>query len=152
MADVLSCGPDAVVSHLTAAGVWGIRSLPLIVEITVPAGRRVRRSEVNVHRRALSPEDRTRHRGIPVTSPIQTLIDLATRLGRDPLEGAINEADKLDLVDPETLRGALDERAGEPGIAPLRRTLDRRTFTMTDTELEQRRSSRSPGGSGWRCR
>ena len=41
-------------------------------------------------------------------------------------------------MDPETLRGALDERAGEPGIAPLRRTLDRRTFTMTDTELERR--------------
>jgi very-short-patch-repair endonuclease len=76
--------------------------------------------------------------GIPVTSPVQTLLDLATRLGRDSLEGAVNEADKLDLVDPEALREALQHRPGEPGVAVLRRTLDRRTYTMTDTELERR--------------
>jgi very-short-patch-repair endonuclease len=66
------------------------------------------------------------------------LIDLPTRLTRDEREAAINEADKLDLVDPQALRNALDERAREPGVAVLRDTLDRRTFTVTDTELERR--------------
>jgi very-short-patch-repair endonuclease len=139
MADVLTCGPQAVASHLTAAGVFGIRPLPLVVEVSVPAAVRVRPPGVRVHRRRkLRPEDVGRYHGIPVTSPIQTLIDLGTRLGRESLEAGINEADKLDLVDPETLRAALAEHVGEPGVAMVRKTLDRRTFTMTDTELERR--------------
>jgi hypothetical protein len=36
----------------------------------------------------------TRHLGISVTNPTCTLIDLATRLNRDQLEAAVNEADK----------------------------------------------------------
>jgi hypothetical protein len=75
--------------------------------------------------------------GIPVTSPICTLIDLAARIGRDPLEAAINEADKLDLVDPEQLRRALDHLPRRPGIGVLRKTLDGRTFTLTDSGLER---------------
>jgi hypothetical protein len=128
MADVLSCGPRAYASHLCGAGVFGIRPLPLVVEISVPADVHVRPPGVRVHRRTgLRPADVGVLDGIPVTSPIQTLIDIATQLGRDSLEGAINEADKLDLVDPEALRDALDERSGEPGVAHLRKTLDRRT-------------------------
>ena len=56
---------------------------------------------------------------IPVTSVVQTLIDLATELPRGQLERAVNEADKHDLVDPETLRAALEERSGEPGVKTL---------------------------------
>ena len=52
--------------------------------------------------------------GIPVTHPVQTLIDLATELKPLRLERAVNEADKLDLVDPETLRRALDGHKGSP--------------------------------------
>ena len=51
---------------------------------------------------------------------------------------AINEADKLDLCDPEELRSALDGAAGQPGVRALRTVLDRRTFTLTDSELERR--------------
>ena len=32
----------------------------------------------------------------------------------------------------------MDERPGEPGVAMLRTLLDRRTFTLTDSELERR--------------
>ena len=54
------------------------------------------------------------------------------------MEAAINEADKLELVDPEELRAALDGSARQPGVKVLRETLDRRTFTVTDSELERR--------------
>jgi very-short-patch-repair endonuclease len=139
MADVLTCGPRAVASHLTAAGVLGLRPLPLAVDVSVPAAVRMRPPGVRVHRRRiLRAEGLGRCQDIPVTSPIQTLIDIATRVGRDSLEAAINEADKLDLVDPETLREATDGHKGHPGVARLRKILDRRTFTMTDTELERR--------------
>ena len=49
----------------------------------------------------------------------------------------MNEADKLDLLDPERLRRALDEMTGQPGVAVLRTLLDRRTFVLTDSELER---------------
>ena len=39
-----------------------------------------------------------------MTDPVQTLIDVATELKALRLERAVNQADVLDLVDPETLR------------------------------------------------
>lgn len=73
---------------------------------------------------------------IPVTSPVQTLIDLASELPPVTVERAVNDADKRDLVDPEALRTALDIHLGEPGVRPLRRLLDRLTFRLSDSDLE----------------
>jgi very-short-patch-repair endonuclease len=78
----------------------------------------------------------TRWHGIPVTDPVQTLIDLATELRDLRLERAVNEADKLDLVDPETLRLALNGHKGEPGVKKLATLLDRHTFRLSDSDLE----------------
>jgi very-short-patch-repair endonuclease len=108
--------------------------------VSVPSGRRAHaRRGIRIHRRrGLTDADVTRHLGIPVTSPALTLLDLAPTLSRDQLERAIGEADKRDLIDPERLRGVLERFAGRPGIAALRETLDRHTFTLTDSELERR--------------
>jgi Protein of unknown function (DUF559) len=48
----------------------------------------------------------------------------------------VNEADKLDLVDPETLRRSLDAHVGMPGVRTLRTLLDRHTFRLSDSDLE----------------
>jgi very-short-patch-repair endonuclease len=77
-----------------------------------------------------------RRQGIPVTAPARTLLDLATELGARQLERAINEADKLDLIDSETLRTAIEAYEGQPGIRRLRRVLDRDTFRLSDSDLE----------------
>jgi len=140
MAAVLSCGPQAALSHLSAGSIWKISAEGRAeVEVSVPAAVARVRPGVLVHRRArLSSEDITHHLGIPVTTPILTLIDLAVVLRRGHLEAAINEADKRGLTDPESLRSALDGVTGLPGLAALRDTLDRRTFTLTDSELERR--------------
>lgn len=87
-------------------------------------------------RPSLSKEDITVRNGIPVTHPVRTLLDLATELGTTALERAVNEADKRDLIDPEMLRAALDDYAGEPGVRSLRTLLDRHTFCLSDSELE----------------
>jgi very-short-patch-repair endonuclease len=71
-----------------------------------------------------------------VTSPVDTLIDLATRLGDAELERALNHADKLDLVDPEQLRVQLTG-VRTPGAKRLRELLDKATFVLTDSELER---------------
>lgn len=139
MAAVLGCGAGAALSHESAAALWQIRlKRRAEIEVTVPNGVYRSRPGIVVHRRALGERDITRRHGIPVTTPLCTLVDLATRLRRDPLEAVVNEADKRDLIDPETLRRALDLVGGRPGVRSLRETLDRRTFTLTDSGLERR--------------
>jgi very-short-patch-repair endonuclease len=66
------------------------------------------------------------------------LIDLATVLSVERLEAAVNETDRFGLIDPERLREAVEAHAGVEGVAALRAVLDRRTFRLTDSELERR--------------
>jgi very-short-patch-repair endonuclease len=137
MAAVLACGPDAVLSHESAAALWEIApQRDDVTHLSVPKRVNPRGPGLRVHRRAVL--DVTRRRGIPMTSVVGTLIDLATIVGRHHVEAAINEADKGDLIDPERLRNTLDHMPPRPGLAKLRDTLDRRTFTLTDSELERR--------------
>lgn len=75
--------------------------------------------------------------GIPVTQPIRTLLDLATVSGPKTVERAINEADKLDVIDADALRRALGDYPGQPGIRLLRHVLDKHTFRLSDDELER---------------
>jgi len=72
-----------------------------------------------------------------VTCVVRTLIDIACSLSSGALERAVNEGDRLDLIDPEALRMALDGYPGQRGVARLRGLLDRRTFRLTDSELER---------------
>jgi very-short-patch-repair endonuclease len=139
MAAVLSCGPRALLSHESASALWGIRPAGgRLTEISVLGGAGRRGPEIVVHRRSgLNADDLARRRGIPVTSPVCTVVDLAVRLPPKQLEALVNEADKLDLIDPEALRQALNARARRPGVALLRALLDRQTFTLTDSELER---------------
>lgn len=139
MAALLACGPGAVLSHGSAAALWGFGSEPRgLVEVSLPAGRRCRRPGIRAHRRAsLRPGDLTEHEGIPVTSPVRTLIDQATRLPPARLERAVNEADKLERVAADALYRALDDYRGVPGVAPLRKLLDPLHFRLSDSELEQ---------------
>ena len=137
MAAVLSCGPAACLSHLSAALLWGLldRERPLI-EISVPQSLRRTRSGIVVHRRAsllVAAKDR-----IPVTPVAETIVDIAPRLTRNGLEAVVREADKRDYANPDSLRSALDGMPRRPGIRTTRKTLDRRTFRLTDSELERR--------------
>jgi very-short-patch-repair endonuclease len=140
MAAVLSCGPDAALSHESAAGLWGIRTAAGDrIEVSVPRPRQPRRHGIVVHRRLTRGTSHlTHHCGVPVTTPVWTLIELATRLSTDDLEAAVNEADRLFLVRADVLREALGEVGRRPGAAILRKVLDRQTFTLTDSQLERR--------------
>jgi very-short-patch-repair endonuclease len=142
MAAVLSCGPGAVLSHASAAALWTItaqRPAPsAAIDVSVPPDVHRRRSGIHLHRRVFRAGHKTRRDGIPVTSPARTLLDLAGFLPEDELEAAVNQADKLWLIDPERLRTQVETSAGLAGVAALRQVLDRRTFRLTDSELERR--------------
>jgi very-short-patch-repair endonuclease len=138
MAAVLACGNDAVLSHRSAAGLWGIgKERRGRRDVSVRRRCELRRPGLRVRGRpTLAEEDVASIDGIPVTGVVRTLIDLATELGPLALERAVNEADKRDLIDPEALRSTLDRYAGEPGAPLLRKLLDKRTFRLSDSDLE----------------
>lgn len=138
MVAVLACGEGAVLSHRSAAALWGFGTEKRNrIEVSVRRHCTLRRPGIGIRARPkLASNELTSHRGIPVTQPVQTLIDLATEATSRELERGVNEADKRELADPETLRIALDRHAGEPGVRPLRHLLDRHTFRLSDDELE----------------
>jgi Protein of unknown function (DUF559) len=140
MAALLACGSEAVLSHDSAAALWGILAFrPGVIHVSVPMHVRRERTGIDVHRReGLRPEEVATRDCILVTAPALTLVDIAPRIASNTLEAAVNEADKLDLIDPQALRAALDGIGPRRGAGILRRLLDRLTFTLTASELERR--------------
>jgi very-short-patch-repair endonuclease len=138
MAALLACGAGAVLSHRSAGAHYGIADeRPGAIEVSIRGSSEPRRDGLRVRSRPSLPSREVGTlRGIPITSPVRTMLDLARVLGPRGLERAVNEADKRDVVDAEALRDALDDHVGEPGVRPLRRLLDRDTFVLSDEELE----------------
>jgi hypothetical protein len=108
MAAVLAAGGpgEAALSHSSAAALFkiGVEQVSAI-EVSRLSSNRIRTPGIRVHRRPnRKPGWYGFYEGIPVTSPVQTLIDLATRHGRPAMERSINEADRLKLVRTDDLR------------------------------------------------
>lgn len=131
-------GNGAALSHSSAAALWGIgKEGRGRIDLTVRRRDVPQRPGLRVRGRpSLAAAEILVFDGLPVTSPVRTLIDQATELKPIALERAVNDADKRDLIDPEALRLALDDHAGEPGVRPLRQVLDRLTFRLSDSDLE----------------
>jgi Transcriptional regulator, AbiEi antitoxin/Protein of unknown function (DUF559) len=140
MAAVLCCGSKAVLSHFSAAELWGVVEKPrAVIEVSVPLSKDPSGRGLLVHRRSvLRPADITEEDGIRTTTAMATLIDIAARLAPRALEAAVNEGDKRDLFTPASLRTHLESARPRRGVAPLRKLLDRHTFLLTDSELERR--------------
>lgn len=139
MAAVLACGPDAALSHRSAAALWGFaKEHHDYIDVSVRRTSEARLAGLRCHRRPTLPASKiVIRRGIPLTQPVQTFLDLVAVMGPRDLERAINEADKLDVIDADSLRRALENHSGESGVRPLRRILDKHTFRLSDDELER---------------
>ena len=140
MAAVLAGGPGAVLSHRSAAALWGILAVPRRrPEVTAAAGRHGG-PNVDVHRCALERDERTLIDRIPVTTASRTLLDLAAVVGPDHLERALREAEARQLGDATSLRQLLVRYPRQRGTATLRRILasDRAGDGITRSELEER--------------
>ncbi len=138
-AALLACGRGAVLSHSSAGAFWGICREGPQIEVSISPPRTVSRPGIKAHRRSNTLVGQLRvARGIAVTDPARTLIDLAPRTSADDLESLLGIADRLDLIDPDRLRTRLDDLSSGPGVGRLRRALDRRTLTLTDSQLERR--------------
>jgi hypothetical protein len=123
MAAVKACGPGAALSHLDAGELWGFLEpegdhLP---HVTAPANRRV--PGIRVHRSSLEPPDVARHRGIPVTTPARTLIDLAAILNERALRHAVRRAQGHRRISLPHMLRTLDRLGARRGTATLRRII-----------------------------
>lgn len=120
-AALLYAGPDAMLSHATAAWWVGLAiSQPYMIDISTP--RRCRSIPgIRLHtRRNL---DRDWHGGLPVTPFVQTLLDYAAVASMTKLRVALARADFGQELNLTRIEAVL--RRGRPGSARLRAALKR---------------------------
>jgi very-short-patch-repair endonuclease len=136
MVAIKACGPHAVLSHLSAAVLYGIwKKEHSQIHVTVPITANPRRRGVKVHRR--DGYARKTRDGVPVTTVEDTIIDCAAILPRDDIEHLVNQATIRRLTNPEKLRRAAGRAGKRRGAPKLRRILDIATFRFTRSALER---------------
>jgi predicted transcriptional regulator of viral defense system len=92
MAAVMAGGPAAVLSHWSAAALWGLATdSSSVSHVTIPSGKAPRRT-IRFHRAALPSDEVTVRDGIPVTTVPRTLLDMAATTDVRGLERAQHEA------------------------------------------------------------
>ncbi len=139
LAAVLSCGDGALLSHRSAAWLWGLTArFATPVEVTAASPRRIR-ATIRVHSaEALALDDRTSSEGIPVTAVPRTLLDFAAV---DPwyLPQALDNARRRGLLDLIAIDTLIARSHGFRGVARLRDALTlHRSTAFTRSGLERR--------------
>jgi very-short-patch-repair endonuclease len=141
MAAVLACGDGALLSHRSAAILWGLRDGggPRVdVTTTRQVGRG--RKGIRVHwRPSLCHVDADSCRGVPCTSVARTLLDLAAILPAKQLENACDRAEQLRIFNGRALDNLLARAAGARGTRRLREVLSELDpqGPRTRTEIER---------------
>ncbi len=138
-AAVLAGGPEAALSHRSAAALWGLRPDVRVVEITVPGRRRRGPAGVVVHAGALHPLEAVAE-GVRVTTVPRTLLDLAEVLPVREVVAAIDRATARRLFAADAVRATMARATGRRGLRTLRAALlvTRPQDVLTRSELERR--------------
>lgn len=140
MAAVLACGGGAVLSHRSAAQLWGLirRGGGAWIDVTSPTRAGRKRAKIRVHRGGkLQSQDVTALDRIPCTSVPRTLLDLAESAPRQVLTRAIERAVELDLFDLIAIRELTARSNGRRGTRPLMHAVTLYDDAPTKSELER---------------
>lgn len=141
MAAVLACGPDAVLSHRTAAALWEIHSTArALIDVTAPGRTRHRTDRIVLHRaRRLDDADRTVREGIPLTAVSRTLLDLAEVVSSDQLKRAVAQAEHRGAFDLRAVEELVGRSHGRRGLRALTAVLKehRGPLPVVRSELER---------------
>jgi Protein of unknown function (DUF559) len=137
MAAVLASGPSAGLSHLDAAGFWGLWK-GARVHVTTPVRSRKAQRGIRLHRvRQLSEADVTVKNGIPVTTVARTLVDLTDTFGRERLTRIIREAEFQGVLDLAALDRAIERAKGRQRLSTLIAAVEtHRPGAIVRSELE----------------
>lgn len=139
-AAVFACGPEAVLSHHSAAWLHGLaRWRPAPFHVTGPVARRPR-LPVRIHRaRRLEETDREAIEGIPVSAVPRTLLDLAATVRFEWLEKMVERSEELELFDLRAVEELLARTVGHHGHKRLRRAIALyKPTSFTRSGLEKR--------------
>jgi putative AbiEi antitoxin of type IV toxin-antitoxin system len=117
-ADRIAAAPTEVVSHHSAAALHGIGDLvPDRLEFTAAVRRQTRRHDIRIHRANLGSHDWTLVDGLPVTTALRTITDLAKgHLDRGHLAGVVRDALVRLLTSPSDVSAALTPYAPHYGV------------------------------------
>lgn len=130
----LAGGPDAVLSHRSAAQLWGLISRSSQrSEVTRPTYLRSH-PLVCSHRSLLSADERTVVDGIPVTTVPRTVLDFAVQAPRRQVERVLNEVEVRQLTDPLSIPDLLGRYPRRRGTAVLREGAESGGVTRNDFE------------------
>lgn len=125
MAAVLASGPEAVLSHYSAAALWRIRPTSRR-QVDVTIGHRSRSSaSIRRHFSRVPTDERGVKAGIPVTSVPRTIFDLATTEDADAVASMLREAEFHNLWDRLSLLHLLDRYPGRRGSTNVRLAIER---------------------------
>jgi Protein of unknown function (DUF559) len=125
MGAVLASGHGAVLSHQSAAGLWGIwGSGAGETHVTVPRKTRSQRS-IRRHFSMLPDDERAVLAGIPTTSAARAVLDLAAVKGQAAAESALREMEYLGIFGPVSLPVLLGRYPRHQGTPIVRVALER---------------------------
>jgi hypothetical protein len=123
-AAVLACGPRALLSHESAASLWGFLSQWRGPMQVTTEGKRARPGIVTHRCQSLHRSDRSFRQGIRVTAPARTVLDLAPMLPADKLTRLVNDTRRDHHLGLHALQGVLDRNPYHPGTKLLRPFID----------------------------
>ncbi len=124
MGTVLFCGSEAVLSHRSAAALWGLRTYSGAIEVTAPSKTRSRGS-IRRHFADLPADEKTERGGIPLTTAPRTIFDLAATEPTARVEQALRQQERLRLYDALSLDHLLDRYPRHRGNRKVRECLRR---------------------------
>ncbi len=141
LAAVLAYGEGTLLSHLSAASLWGLAKDREPIDVTAPVGRQGlrRRPGIRLHRSKIHPADRAVSDGIPVTSVARTLFDASEAVDYERLGRMREEADRLRRLRIVELEQVCERGRGRHALRPVRRLLaELAAPTETRSPLEER--------------
>lgn len=141
---LLYCGPNAALSHDTAAylhGLDGFSTRPDVFHVLMPQSYLMHAPPHHIHRTRASKIHSTMIDGLPVTSVVRSLTDLGETLTRDDFEKAFDSARRLHKnLEPWLNQFAeKKENARRPGIALIKQLFAERSSALDSIfEVEMR--------------
>jgi very-short-patch-repair endonuclease len=124
MAAVLASGPEAALSHYSAAALWGLRPTSrTTIDVTVLHATRSSQL-IRRHVSRLPADEVTVKEGIPLTTAVRTILDLAAAEPLDVVKALLREMEYRELWGSLSLWDLVERYPGRRGIRKVRTALE----------------------------
>jgi very-short-patch-repair endonuclease len=136
MAAVLASGSAAVLSHWSAAALWGIQpNSRTRIDVTVPHATRSS-DPIRRHVSRVPDDEVTVKEGIPVSTAPRTIFDLAATEPLDAVKALVREAEFRQLHDHLSLWDLVERYPGRRGVRRVKAALE----ALKDEPLDEYKS------------